>query len=206
MKTSNQLRIALIGSRKLEKEPQHYEDVLLCYKICYRLANLGITFTSGLCTLGMDGIAQKAYSEAVENGRASLDQFEVYVYDQKAIKNSPLPNKHVARIRNPETINRTLLMASEVHDAWHNCDEYARSQHSRNCHQIFGYTLDNPVDAVITWCPLIKGNIPIGGTATALKLAAKAGIPIFNLWQPNKDATILQIRDFLRNQNIENVR
>ena len=128
------IRIALIGSRELEQKPEYQKDIKLCYKVCYRLAELGVTMTSGLCALGMDGIAQKAYSQAILDGKAVLEQMEVYVKDEYEIKRSPLPNKHVARVRNPELIQATLELASSVHPAWHRCNEWARGMHSRNCH------------------------------------------------------------------------
>ena len=55
------LRIALIGSRDLERESIYHKGIQLCFDVAYRLAVLGITFTSGLCKDGMDGLAQKAY-------------------------------------------------------------------------------------------------------------------------------------------------
>lgn len=203
---NSHIRIALVGSRKLEQQSEYFVDIPLCEKVCYRLARLGITFTSGLCTLGMDGIAQKAYSRAVTEGLATLEQFEVYVKDQKAINQSTLPNKHVARIRNPDLIDKTLQLASQVHGAWHLCDDYAKAQHSRNCHQIFGYTLDRPVDAVITWCPYTRNGQPTGGTATAIKLAVKAGIPVFNLWEKDKGAVKARIADFLRQKGVQGLK
>ena len=57
------MRIALIGSRQLEQKEEYFKDIKLCHNVCMRLAQLGVTFTSGLCELGMDGIAQKAYSK-----------------------------------------------------------------------------------------------------------------------------------------------
>ena len=38
------LRIALIGSRELERKPQYFEDIRTCFQVAYRLAELGITF------------------------------------------------------------------------------------------------------------------------------------------------------------------
>ena len=71
--------------------------------------------------------------------------------------------------------------------------------HSRNCHQILGYDLQSPVDAVICWTP--NGNV-VGGTSTALKLAMRAGIPIFNLGRTDKDAVLQEIKSFLKERNI----
>lgn len=193
------MKIALIGSRQLEQKEEYFKDIKLCHNVCMRLAQLGITFTSGLCELGMDGIAQKAYSQAVDLGLASESQFEVYVADQYNIRKSTLPRKHLAIIRNKDLIAETERIASEVHPAWDKCNEWARGMHSRNCHQILGYDLQSPVDAVICWTP--NGNIQ-GGTATAIRIALKYNIPVFNLGCTDKDAVVQEIKSFLKERNI----
>lgn len=188
------MRIALIGSRQLEQKEEYVKDIKLCHNVCMRLAQLGVTFTSGLCELGMDGIAQKAYSQAVDLGLAKESQFEVYVADQSNIRRSTLPRKHLAIIRNKDLIAETERIASEVHPAWDKCNEWAKGMHSRNCHQILGYDLQSPVDAVICWTP--NGNIQ-GGTRTALMIAMREGIPIFNLGCPDQGKVLQSIRNFL---------
>ena len=191
------MRIALIGSRQLEQKQEYFDDIKLCYNVCMRLAVLGITFTSGLCELGMDGIAQKAYSKAVDLGLAKESQFEVYVADQHNIRRSTLPRKHLAIIRNKDLIAETERIASEVHPAWDRCNEWARGMHSRNCHQILGYDLQSPVDAVICWTP--DGKIQ-GGTSTALKLSMKYNIPVFNLGVSDKESVLNDIENFLESR------
>ena len=193
------MRIALIGSRQLEQKEEYFKDIKLCHNVCMRLAQLGVTFTSGLCELGMDGIAQKAYSQAVDLGLASESQFEVYVADQSNIRRSTLPRKHLAIIRNKDLIAETERIASEVHPAWDKCNEWARGMHSRNCHQILGYDLQSPVDAVICWTP--NGAV-VGGTRTALMIALKYNIPVFNLGCADKDAVLQEIKSFLKERNI----
>lgn len=188
------MRIALIGSRQLEQKEEYFKDIKLCHNVCMRLAQLGVTFTSGLCELGMDGIAQKAYSKAVDLGLASESQFEVYVADQYNIRRSTLPRKHLAIIRNKDLIVETERIASEVHPAWDKCNEWARGMHSRNCHQILGYDLQSPVDAVICWTP--NGKIQ-GGTATAIRIALKYNIPVFNLGVSDKKVILEDIKKFL---------
>ena len=194
------MRIALIGSRELEQKPEYHVDINLCYKVAYRLAELGVTMTSGLCTLGMDGIAQKAYSQAILDGKASENQLEVYVADQYSINRSPLPNKHLAIIRNPLLTEKSLELAASVHPAWHRCNEWARGMHSRNCHQILGYDLETPVDAVICWTP--GGRIQ-GGTATALRLAIAEGIPVYNLGGEDKKEILLGIKELLERGKVK---
>ena len=191
------MRIALIGSRQLEQKQEYFDDIKLCYNVCMRLAQLGVTFTSGLCEIGMDGIAQKAYSKAVDLGLAKESQFEVYVTDQYNIRRSTLPRKHLAIVRNKDLISETERIASEVHPAWDRCNEWARGMHSRNCHQILGYDLQSPVDAVICWTP--NGNM-VGGTATALKLSMKYDIPVFNLGVPDKESVLNDIKNFLESR------
>ena len=191
------MRVALIGSRQLEQKQEYFEDVKLCYNVCMRLAQLGITFTSGLCELGMDGIAQKAFSRAVDLGFAKESQFEVYVADEYNIRKSNLPRKHLAQVRNKDLIKQSELLASQVHPAWDKCNDWARGMHSRNCHQILGYDLKSPVDCVITWTP--NGKIQ-GGTATAIKLAIKHNIPVFNLGVEDKDKVLKDIKMFLEKE------
>lgn len=194
------MRIALIGSRQLEQKEEYVKDIKLCHNVCMMLAQLGVTFTSGLCELGMDGIAQKAYSQAVDLGLASESQFEVYVADQYNIRRSTLPRKHLAIIRNKDLIAETERIASEVHLAWDKCNEWARGMHSRNCHQILGYDLQSPVDAVICWTP--DGNV-VGGTATAIRIALKYNIPVFNLGVKDKDDVLQSIRNFLEEGELD---
>ena len=191
------MRIALIGSRQLEQKQEYFEDIKLCYNVCMRLAQLGITFTSGLCEIGMDGIAQKAYSKAVDLGLAKESQFEVYVADQYNIRRSTLPRKHLAIVRNKDLISETERIASEVHPAWDRCNEWARGMHSRNCHQILGYDLQSPVDAVICWTP--DGKIQ-GGTATAIRISMKYDIPVFNLGVLDKKSVLNDIKNFLESR------
>ena len=191
------MRIALIGSRQLEQKEEYFKDIKLCYNVCMRLAQLGITFTSGLCEIGMDGIAQKAYSKAVDLGLAKESQFEVYVADQYNIRKSTLPRRHLAIVRNKDLISETERIASEVHPAWDRCNEWARGMHSRNCHQILGYDLQSPVDAAICWTP--DGKIQ-GGTATAIRIALKYNIPVFNLGVSDKESVLNDIKNFLESR------
>lgn len=191
------LRVALIGSRELEKNIKYFDQIDVCWKVCLACAKQGYVFTSGLCELGMDGIAQKAYSRAMECGWVSEQHFEVYVADQKNIDRSNLPNKHLAIIRNPDLIKESEEIAKSVmgEDHWSRCGYWARGMHSRNCHQILGYDLKSPVDCVICWTP--EGKIQ-GGTATAIKLAMKYDIPVFNLGLPDKDKVVQSLVSFLK--------
>ena len=73
-------------------------------------------------------------------------------------------------------------IASEIHPAWDRCNGYARECHGRNVYQILGESLCDPVEFVICWTPKAEA---IGGTRTAIVLAEKYDIPIFNLADEN---------------------
>ena len=85
-----------------------------------------------------------------------------------------------------QATGEALVMASRVHPAWHRCSEYAKNLHARNCFQVFGRGLDDPVGFVVCWTPCgsertSECGIATGGTGTAIRLADNAGIPVFNM-------------------------
>ena len=200
------LRVAFIGSRSLHDKSGLEEDIRLCEKVAYRFAELGIIGVSGLCYKGMDAIMQHQYSRAISKGKAFQSQLEVYVAKQTDIHRSRLPNRNLAKVRNPALKRETEAIASRYHHAWHKCSPDVRGLHSRNCHIIFGYNLDEPVDAVVAWCELDRNNEPMGGTGVAIRMALDANIPVFNLYLPDKKATLNQIRSFLKYKKVWHVK
>jgi hypothetical protein len=69
-------------------------------------------------------------------------------------------------------------MAEWIHPAWERCSSGARCLHARNCHQVLGLDLQTPSEFVLCWTP---GGEVVGGTATALRIAAIRNIPIYNM-------------------------
>jgi len=69
-------------------------------------------------------------------------------------------------------------IAASIHPAWHLCSDYAKGCHGRNVYQILGKDLNTPVSFVICWTPEGK---EIGGTRTAIVLAKRHKIPVYNL-------------------------
>lgn len=199
---SNSLRIAFIGSRSLHKHSGLEKDIQLCEKVCYRMAELGITGVSGLCEQGMDAIMQIEYSRAIDRQVAYPSQLEVYATDIHQVNRSRLPRRKLAKIRNPSLVEQTEKIAANYHPNWDKCSSYTRKLLSRNAHIIFGYHLDKPVNAVITWCELDNFGQPKGNIAIALKMAVGAQIPIFNFYLPNKGKTLSKIEKFLRDNKV----
>ena len=73
-------------------------------------------------------------------------------------------------------------LASQIHPAWNILSYGAKKLHARNCYQILGSSLDDPVECVICWTP---NGEAVGGTATAIALAGRYKIPVYNLGLPN---------------------
>lgn len=72
-------------------------------------------------------------------------------------------------------------IARKTHPNWEDCDALARKYHSRNVMQVLGRDLSTPSDFLVCWT---KDGKAIGGTRTAIMVAAENGIPIFNLAKP----------------------
>ena len=189
------IRIALIGSRKLEEISAYKPFIDMYFEYCYQLAKAGVVMTSGLCKKGPDGLAQKAYAKAIDEGLADVSQLEVYVYDQSEIIKSPLPYKSYAIVMPDHLRNKRIELLRTVMTPSHieACGPYALGMHQRNVHQILGLELNDPVDAVFTWCMLDKEGKPMGGTATAYNLAVLRGIPVINLFNMGPDYVTSQL-------------
>lgn len=87
-----------------------------------------------------------------------------------------------------------FVMAAEFHPAWERCSRGARALHARNCHQVLGPNLDEPVAMVVCWT---KGGLRGGGTGQALRIAEAHSIPIFDL---AVDGTGERLRAFVDSQ------
>jgi len=71
-----------------------------------------------------------------------------------------------------------LQIAESLHPAWDKCSYGVKKLHGRNIYQVLGKNLDEPSTALICWTP---GGKTVGGTATAINLAGRYNIPVFNL-------------------------
>ena len=78
------------------------------------------------------------------------------------------------RVRQRDAIN----LVRDHHPAWERCRQGAQKLHARNAAIIHGEDLRHPVNAVVCWT---RNAVPTGGTATGIRMAEAAGIPVFNL-------------------------
>lgn len=93
-------------------------------------------------------------------------------------------------------------LAATVHPAWSRLSGGARALHARNCHQVLGDDLKTPSDFLICWtadgCTSERTRTKnTGGTATAIVLADRNGIPVFNLVDPRAKDRLAQYLGFV---------
>jgi hypothetical protein len=82
----------------------------------------------------------------------------------------------------PLIVERAQEIAREHHPSWKYLSDGGRKLMTRNTFQVLGKDLETPSSFIVCWTP---GGKMLGGTAQALRIAKKMGIPIFNLYDKN---------------------
>ena len=147
--------------------------------IAAALARSGFTLRSG----GAEGT-----DTAFETGARSVTGARMQIYlPWRGFNGNHSPLYTVDR--------RALEAAARTHPAWHRLSPAARKLHGRNCYQVLGLNLDAPSQFLICWtvdgCESIRTrSTRTGGTATAIVLAERHGVPVFNLGQPGRGAAL----------------
>jgi hypothetical protein len=123
--------------------------------------------------------AAQGMDEGFERG-ATYDRTEIFL---------PWPGFQNRRSSLPPTARAAYEIAATVHPAWSKLGGGARSLHARNVHQVLGPNLDVPSQFVVCWTPdgcetEAERTKDTGGTATAIVLAARHGIPVYNMAKP----------------------
>lgn len=153
-----------IGSRKTPEPIQ-----ARMRQLAARLATLGYTLRSGAA----EG-ADKAFEEGCRD--SGIGEAEIW-----------LPwagfNGHASKLLPTE---EHYLMAEQAHPNWGNLSRGARALHARNVGQVLGMDLETPVSFVLCWTPdgcesESTRTRDTGGTGTAITLASRRGIPVFNM-------------------------
>lgn len=83
-----------------------------------------------------------------------------------------------------EIDSRCHKLAGSVHPNWSYLKDSVKKLHARNVFQVFGPKLDTPSKFLVCWT---ENGESKGGTATAIKLAEKFNIPIFNFGKAGAD-------------------
>lgn len=143
------------------------------------LARAGFTLRSG----GAEGA-----DTAFEQGARSVDGARMQIYlPWRGFNGNSSPLYTVER--------RALEVARRVHPAWHRLSPAARKLHGRNCYQVLGLSLDTPSRVLVCWtsdgCESARTrSAKTGGTGTAIELAERHGVPVFNLGKAGRGAAL----------------
>ncbi len=128
-------------------------------KIAGRLERRDYTLRSGAATGADTGF---------EMGVLKAEHKEIYL-PWKGFNNS------ASKLHTIST--RAFEMAADFHPRWNSCSSAARKFMARNCYQVLGLGLTDPVDFIICWT---DGGKIVGGTGQALRIAEEYKIPVIN--------------------------
>lgn len=125
-------------------------------------------------------LAKKQYILRSGGANGADSAFEYGCYKENGQKEIYLPwrgfNNNNSNLYNVS--KEALELAAVIHPAWRNLSQAGKKLHARNCYQVLGQNLDTPSDFLICWT---KNGLEIGGTRTAIVLAKKYNIPVYNL-------------------------
>lgn len=143
------------------------------------LAQAGFTLRSG----GADGA-----DAAFEQGARTVPGAHMQIYlPWHGFNGNPSPLYTVEP--------RAVDVARRLHPAWHRLSPAARKLHGRNCYQVLGLLLDTPSRLLVCWtadgCESAHTRTAkTGGTGTAIALAERHGVPVFNLGKPGRSTAL----------------
>ena len=98
-----------------------------------------------------------------------------------------------------EQLDYARIIANSIHPNFKNCRDTVKKLHTRNVHQILGQDLNTPSSFVVAWTPdgleyEENYSFESGGTGTAIVLACRNDIPVFNLKNKN---SLLELMKFI---------
>lgn len=173
-----------IGSRET---PQDVLDVMT--KAATYLESLGYTLRSG----GAEG-ADTAFEKGVKSKKQIFKGFDKTGDTEKKIAHEIHPNLQGAMEGSKK---RAVAKGKDGERS----AKAVENLMARNTNQIFGNKLDTPVDFVLAYDPsgwTGKGPRPVkGGTLQAIDMAARKGIPVINMADPNWRE---QLKEVLKNK------
>lgn len=155
-----------VGSREC---PKSIADRFV--EVCKRLANENYILRSG----GADGI--DSYSEF--GCDLGCGEKEIYLPFKGFNQNESFLHLDNEEIFGIEILEKSLNLVKDIHPAFDKLTKTSCLLHQRNIHQILGQDLQTPSEFVI--CYTWNGKA-VGGTATAMNLAKRLGIPVYNFY------------------------
>lgn len=181
----------LIGSREID-----INTGKRCTRIGYMLADYGVEMYSG-----------KAPG-------ADLAFYQGYLlwskHNKKAVKvknflpwkgfNGHIETKHDVLIEDEEMVRQSATLVSKIHPAWFGMKRSHKLLHLRNGFQVFGPDLRTAHSDFCLFAAPEIGSTVLGGTATAVNMFRKFGLPNHNIYGSKRS-----LLDFLLNTMREGV-
>lgn len=187
-----------VGSRET---PEHILKFI--EQVAYWLAGRGYTGRSGSAA-GTDTAFEQGFNRhEIVNGVSDYVSFESYL-PWKGFSGIREDSVHIVTPELPD-YNEAFSIASTIHPAWSRLGRGAKALHARNVYQVLGLDLKTPScplrglnevqQAQSASCVLFCYAQPTknkqgivtgvkGGTNTAVQLAMKHNIPIYNFYVP----------------------
>lgn len=163
-----------IGSRETPKETL---DLMREYSRIMALK--GWSFRSG----GADG-ADTAFSDGWldASNKAEIPNGEVYL-PWDGFNNLRKGNTNCVLVTDKEIIQKAQEILQTVHPAYDRLTRGPLALHTRNVFQVLGKDLQTPSKGVVAYAKIDSKGNPMGGTATAIKIALMHSIPVRNLYK-----------------------
>ena len=138
-------------------------------------------------SLGM-ALAIKGYTLRSGGAQGADQSFELGCDQRQGQKEIYLPwerfENNKSKLFPPSA--EAVKLASSIHPVFERLSSKAKLLVARNMHQVLGEHLDSPVEFILCWTPDGCENedgysIETGGTGTAIALASRNNIPVYNL-------------------------
>lgn len=179
-----------VGSRETP------DDILnVMSKTAYKLASLGWTLRSGGAK-GADSAFEEGWWNHYKDTGQGSDLAEIYLpYDGFNYHRGDPAYPYNVLVEHKPTLITAGLIASTIHPNWdavvNASSDFGFKAHSRNVFQVIGTDFSTPSKMLIAWTKLTKAGEPMGGTATAINLAKRYGVEVFNLNKPEDKERVL---------------
>jgi hypothetical protein len=96
----------------------------------------------------------------------------------------------------PSSVKKAVDIAKSIHPNWAACSSAARKLHARNVYQVLGKDCGTPSKFLVCWTEF---GLRKGGTRTAIVLAERYEVPVYNLGDLKIEA---MIRELLNNPDL----
>lgn len=92
-----------------------------------------------------------------------------------------------------EVSDEAIALAKKYHPNWSSLKKSGTLFMGRNCYQVLGINLDDPVDFIICYT---ENGEEKGGTSQAIRIAKDYQVPVFNIW--NNDNYLYLLKYILK--------